>query len=258
MFVLKESARDVWLLGIVVLMSVAANLPEDFADRFSVDKKYLLLGLTAVLLVSLIRYLRLGLVLVTCVLVLGANLPAALAEQFNVEQGVLTFTLFAMVVVTLANRLIKMPTGMESKQVVNSAYGTKALFSAVLKGSVNTVQGLIQSGVDVNVRTLSGKTPLMAASYRGYSDIVQMLVAAGADVDAVDNGGHTAMSIGKRMGYSRVVTLLKIAGAGESVPPLKFVKNGEQPAQGQPGDQRERDADADKITEPVAAGIHHE
>lgn len=258
MFVLKESARDVWLLGMVVLMSIAANLPEDLASRFAVDKKYLLLGLTLVLMVSLIRYVRLGLVLVTFVLVLGANLPAELANQFNIDQSAMIFTLIAMVVLALANHIVKMPTGMESKQVVNSAYGAKALFSAVLKGSVNTVQRLIQSGVDVNVRTLSGKTPLMAAAYRGYPDIVQMLVAAGADVDAMDSSGNTAMSIGKRVGYSRVVMLLKIAGASESLAPLKLVESGQQPTQGQPGDQREGDADADKVTEPVAAGVHDE
>jgi hypothetical protein len=258
MFVLKESSRDVWLLGLVVLMSIAANLPDDFASRFSLDKRYLLLGLTMVLMFSLIRYVRAGLVLVTLVLVLGANLPAELASQFNIAQGVLTFTLIAMVALALANRIIKMPTGMEAKQVANSAYGAKALFSSVLKGNVNAVQTLIQSGVNVNCRTMSGKTPLMAAAYRGYPDIVQMLIAAGADVDMVDSAGNTAMSVGKRMGYSRVVTLLKIAGASDIVPPLKLVKDGQQPAQRQPGDQRERNAHADEIAEPVAARVHHQ
>jgi hypothetical protein len=257
MFVIKESSRDKWLLGLVVLMSVAANLPDDVASRISVDKKYLLLGLTAVLMVSLVRYVRIGLVLVTLVLVVGANLPAELAKQFGIDQTVMTFTLVALVVIALANRIIKIPTGLDSTHMANSVYGAKALFNAVLKGSVTTVQQLIRSGASVNVRTVSGKTPLMAASYRGYPDIVQMLIAAGADVDAVDTKGNTALSIGRRMKYSRVVTLLKIAGARDSVSPLKLVRDGKKPAQNRPGTQRQRYANAHKVAEPITAGVNH-
>jgi uncharacterized protein len=67
--------------------------------------------------------------------------------------------------------------------------------------------------VNVNVRTISGKTPLMAACYKGYSDIVHLLVDSGADVNGKDSTGDTALRIASRGGYSRIVELLKKAGA---------------------------------------------
>lgn len=213
MFVIKESSRDMWLLALVVLMSVAANLPEELAERFSVDKKYLLIGLTCVIGISLIRYVRIGLILAVTVLVVGANLPKTMADQFNVDPSVMFFTLVVMVVVALANRIVRLPTGLEPQDTAKSTYGAKALFSAVLKGNVQVVQALIESGVNVNIRTMSGKTPLMAAAYRGYADIVQMLITAGAEVQSKDSQNNTALNVAKRMGFSRVVALLKIAGA---------------------------------------------
>jgi len=213
MFVLRESSRDIWLLILVVLISIAANLPDGWAGPYTIDKKYLLIALTAVVAVSLIRYVRLTLILVTVVLVVGANLPKDLAAKFGIDQLVLLITLLLMVAVAVMFRLLKMPTGLEPKHMATTTYGAKALFSAVLKGNVGAVGQLIGSGVDVNIRTVSGKTPLMAASYKGYSDIVQMLLDAGANANAVDASGNTALKVAERMGYSRVVALLQLGGA---------------------------------------------
>jgi len=213
MFVLRESSRDVWLLIMVVLISVAANLPDEWAGAYTIDKKYLLAALTLVVAVSLIRYVRLTLVLVTVVLVVGANLPKELANQFGIDQLVLLITLMVMVAAAISYRLLKMPTGLEPQHIAATSYGAKALFSSVLKGNIGAVGQLIGSGVNVNIRTVSGKTPLMAASYKGYSDIVQMLLDAGANVHVADSKGNTALKVAERMGFSRVATLLKMAGA---------------------------------------------
>ncbi len=235
MFVLKESSRDRWLLILVVLMSAAANLPESWTSDVSLDKKWLLVGLMLIIAVSLVRYVRTGLILVTAVLVLGANLPAELAGYFNIDPAVMLYTLGIMVAIPLANRYLKLPTGLEPKQVAKTAYGAKALFHAVLKGNVPVVQTLIDSGVNVNVRTVSGKTPLMAAAFRGYTDIAQLLISAGADIHSMDRDGSTALTVAQNHGYSRIVALLKIANEKErekareapiDVQPIKAVSNG--------------------------------
>jgi len=67
--------------------------------------------------------------------------------------------------------------------------------------------------VNVNVRTVSGKTPLMAAAYKGYTDIVQILLDAGADVTVKDRSGDTAARMAARGGFSRTVDLLRKKGA---------------------------------------------
>lgn len=213
MFVLRESSRDIWLLVLVILISIAANLPDKWAGPYTIDKKYLLIALTLVVAVSLIRYVRLTLILATVVLVVGANLPSDLAQKFGIHQLALVVTLLVMVAVAVAYKVLRLPTGLETNRTANTVYGAKALFGSVLKGNVSSVGQLIASGVNVNIRTATGKTPLMAASYKGYGDVVQMLLEAGANVDVTDAKGNTALNIAQRMGHSRVVTLLTMAGA---------------------------------------------
>lgn len=214
MLVLRQSKYDIILLIIVVVLSIAANLPDEFAF---VDRRVLLATLAIIVGVALVRYVRISLVLVTAVLVAGANLPNDLAEQFNIDPKIMLLTLVAMVCVAIFNHYVKrVPTGEEPQHMARSLHGAKALFNAVMKGNVQAVQQLIQSGVNVNVRTLTGKTPLMAAAFKGYADIVQMLLSAGANANAQDSEGNTALSIAQFKGYSRIVAFLKMAGADDS------------------------------------------
>ncbi|MEK7223171.1 MAG: ankyrin repeat domain-containing protein, partial [Pseudomonadota bacterium] len=146
---------------------------------------------------------------------IGANLPSDLAKEFGVDPQIMLFGLIAMVLVSLANKFLKLPTGLDKTGRSKSAHGAAALFNAILKGRTAVVQTLMEQGVNVNVRTISGKTPLMAAAYKGYSDIIQMLLDNGADVNAKDGRNDTAVKISVRGGYTRITELLKKAGALE-------------------------------------------
>lgn len=211
MLILRQSRYDFLLLGLVVVLSIGANLPDDFAI---VDKRVLLAALALILAICLVRYVRISLVLVTAVLIVGANLPEGMAEEFGIDRSILLLTLVAMVGAAIFNHYSKkIPTGEEPEAVARSVHGAKALFNAVLKGNVNVVQALVKSGVNVNVRTLTGKTPLMAASYKGYADVVQMLLNAGAEPNARDSEGTAALDVARHRGYSRIVAYLKMAGA---------------------------------------------
>lgn len=212
MIVLKETSRDVWLLLLVVLMALAANLPEDVAAAYSIEKKYLLMALTGIIAVSILRYLRFTLVLMTVVLAIGANLPAELAGRFNVDSSIMLFTLLVMVVIAAVNRFLKVIPDRPRPRLHNSVHGARALIKAISTGNVQHVQRLIQSGVNVNVATLSGKTPLMLAAFTGYADIVQLLINAGAEIHARDREGNTAMSIAERKGFTRIKALLSTQG----------------------------------------------
>ena len=210
---LKEGSRDWWFVGAVVLLSIGANLPESITQRFSFDKRILLIFLAAIVVVSLVKYLRMALVVVTLALTLGANLPPKLAEEFGVDPAIMFFSLFVLILIPLANRLIKfIPTGYEAKHVSKSSHGLKLLFTASMKGDVPVVQRLVEVGVNVNGRTVSGLTPLMAAASRGYSDIVELLIHSGSEVNSKDNRGRTALLLAESLGYSRTVAFLKRAG----------------------------------------------
>lgn len=208
MIILKESSKDLWLLALVVLIALAANLPEEFASAYSIEKKYLLMALTAIIAVSILRYVRFTLLLMTVVLAVGANLPAELAGRFNIDSSIMLFTLLVMVVVAVVNRFLNVIPDKTPARLQSSVHGARALIKAISSGNVKNVQRLIQSGVNVNVTTLSGKTPLMLAAFTGYADIVQLLINAGASIHARDRDGNTAISIAERKGFSRIKTLL--------------------------------------------------
>jgi hypothetical protein len=211
--VLKESKRDWVLVGLVMLLAVAANLPPELQETLSIDRRILLAGLLAVVGVALVRYLKFTLILVIAILAIGANLPEEIAKEFGIDPQIMLLALVAMMVVSLSNKLLKLPTGLEKSGRSKSVHGAAALFTAILKGRVAVVQSLLQQGVNVNVKTVSGKTPLMAAAYKGYGDVVQLLLDGGADVNMRDARGDSAIKIASRAGYTRVVELLTKAGA---------------------------------------------
>jgi hypothetical protein len=201
------------LVGIVGFLAIANNLPEQWTDYLSIDRRILLGGLIGFVVVALIRYLKFALLLVVVLLAVGANLPTEIAREFGVDPQVAMLGLVVMIVISLSNKLLKLPTGLEKSGRTKTAHGAAALFTAILKGRIAVVQSLITQGVNVNVRTISGKTPLMAASFKGYSDIVQLLVDNGADTNAKDSKGDNALKIATRGGYTRIAELLKQAGA---------------------------------------------
>ena len=209
MVILKGSYGDIWLLSLVVLMALAANLPEGIAAAYSIEKRYLLMALTAIIAVSILRYVRFTLVLATVVLAIGANLPSELGETFNIYPPIMFFTLIVIVVVAVVNRFLNyVPQQPSNSALTGSVHGARALIKAIATGNVRNVQRLLKSGVNVNVTTLSGKTPLMLAAFTGYADIVQLLIDGGANIHARDKDGNTALNIAERKGYTRIKALL--------------------------------------------------
>jgi ankyrin repeat protein len=214
--ILKETPRDWGLVAVVVLLSIGANLPEEWTAWINFDRRFLLGGLIAVIAVALVRYLKFTLILVIVALAAGANVPEDVAREFGIDPQISLLGLVAMIVISLSNRLLRLPTGLEKSGRSKTAHGAAALFTAILKGRIAVVQSLLNQGVNVNVRTVSGKTPLMAAAYKGYSDIVQMLLDNGADVTSKDGRSDTAEKIAERGGYTRIVELLKKGNTGSA------------------------------------------
>ena len=213
MFVLRESSKDWFVVAVVALLAIGANLPPEWAQIVSIDQRYLLVGLMAIVGVSLVRYLNFSLVLIVAILALGANMPRDLAEKFGIDTNILLLALVSMIVMSLSNRLLKLPTGLEKQQGAKSTHGAAALFNAIVNGRLATVEALISAGANVNVRTVNGTTPLMVASSKGYSDIVKVLLDHGADPRAKKADGVSALAIAEHGGFSRTVDILRRAAA---------------------------------------------
>jgi len=73
---------------------------------------------------------------------------------------------------------------------------------------------LLQYGIDPNLKSYDGMTPLHTAAYDGYPEIVPALIAAGAELDALDDRGCTPLTYSSRdhMG-TEITQMLLDAGA---------------------------------------------
>ena len=91
--------------------------------------------------------------------------------------------------------------------------GWTALLCAVSRGQMDVVKLLLDKGADVNAKGEHGWTPLMEAANRGHSDAAKLLLKKGADVNLKHEYGWTALKIAKGKGNKDIVELLKAHGA---------------------------------------------
>ncbi|KAH6972639.1 hypothetical protein EDB80DRAFT_360245 [Ilyonectria destructans] len=77
----------------------------------------------------------------------------------------------------------------------------------------NTVQMLLEKGVDVNAKGGRYGSALQAASAKGYDKIVQLLLEKGADVNAKGGSYESALQVASERGHDKIVQLLLEKGA---------------------------------------------
>lgn len=210
-FSLSKLTKDIFLVALVSLMSIGANLPESVINKYGIDQKYLLVGLVAVLGFSIVRYLKFTLVLVIAILFVGANMPAELAKEMGVDPHVMLLALMAMVVTSFINFIIRLPKGVKPLAQVNSLHGSRTLCHASSKGHASMVYSLISAGINPNFRDEKGQLPLVVAAANGHALVVKLLVDNGADVTARDVSGMTALDAANKAGFSQTALLLRNA-----------------------------------------------
>ncbi|MDX5151423.1 MAG: ankyrin repeat domain-containing protein [Acidiferrobacterales bacterium] len=208
MFLFRETKKDWYLVALVLILSIGANLPDYIAQRIYINKEFLLLALMAMVAVSLVRYLKFALLLIVVILTIGANLPEQIAEQIGVDRTLLMLGLALMIATSFANKVLKLESGLEKKAGNVSLHGATALFKAISYGRITAVETLLENGVNVNVKTVSGITPLIMAATKGYADIVKLLLDHGAHPGSIGKDGKTAREFAEELGYTRVVEMI--------------------------------------------------
>ena len=206
--------KDYVILGIVTFMSLGANLPPQLIGLNGIDRRLLLVGLLVVVAIALVRYSKFALVLAVAILAVGANLPAEIAGALNIEPKILLLTLAAIVLFSLANRLLKLPTGLDKQQGFSNE-GVQALLKATAAGRTQVASRLIDAGTNVNARSRRGYTALMIAASHGHEEIVQLLLNKGADLTTVDSEGRNALQFAKEAGRDKCVAYLLVACKAE-------------------------------------------
>ena len=83
--------------------------------------------------------------------------------------------------------------------------GRSSIHHASIYGVLETVELLLERGVNADCPTTDGKTPVLLAAVEGHADIVRLLAQHGADVDRV---------------YEDAMTPLSAAASGQHLPAM--------------------------------------
>lgn len=93
----------------------------------------------------------------------------------------------------------------------SNMYGDTAVSLASDQGHYETVYILLKAGADINAMSKHSFTPIYNACYMGHSDIVWLLLANGADMNKGRmEGRFTCSQIASRRGHTEVVKILEI------------------------------------------------
>jgi ankyrin repeat protein len=93
-----------------------------------------------------------------------------------------------------------------------------ALIMASQNGHQHVVEFLLEcEGIDCNIRSSLGHTPLRQASQGGHLEVVKALVKAKAHVNARTNNGDTALMAASEQGRAEVVNFLLQNGARDGI-----------------------------------------
>jgi class 3 adenylate cyclase len=218
-------SSEVWLLLVVSLMALGANLPDDMIGNV-VERNLLLIALVATVFISLFRYLRLMLFLTVSMLSIGANLPEQLATQLGISRTALIVASGVLVAVALLYKLYQRqkpqdetaaehaPVASETEVAVSHLRDTiesrAAVIAAILNGDFAALHQLLISDVEVNF-SQDGQIPIFLAIEKGSVDIVLLLLIHGAKLRIKNQIGLTPIDFALKLRFARVAKILHYA-----------------------------------------------
>ena len=223
-FNIKSS--EVWLLLIVSLMALAANLPENMLGN-TVDRNILLIILAVTVFISLFRYLKLMLFITVSILAIGANLPDQLATQIGISPAAMIVASGVLVVFSFMYKLYQQrkpgsktaderefESTMEVPAAVSHLRDTMdsrlSVISAILNGDFAALHQMLISDVEVNF-SQDGDIPIFLAIEKGNADIVLLLLIHGAKLRIKNQHGLTPTDLALKLRFARIAKILHYA-----------------------------------------------
>lgn len=215
---LQFNSRELLIMIAAAVMSLLVNLPDDMLGKL-VDRKALLAGLIALVVVALFKYLQIYLLLTITILAIGANLPSDLAVSMGVSKTAMIISLGILIVIGLLNRVMKLlPEKHHHEEMAEEDYGDprQKLMNAIMHGDQVTLTRLLVMNLNPNFE-IDGTSPLHFAAERGYPEMVRMLINYGADFRKKDAAGRTALEIAlDKKKFVQTTELLHNAGKSYS------------------------------------------
>ncbi|MEQ1531971.1 MAG: hypothetical protein HOO97_06925 [Sideroxydans sp.] len=225
---IQIKSGEIWLLLIVSLMALGANLPANMIGNV-VDHNLLLIALVVTVFISLFRYLKFMLFLTVSVLSIGANLPDQLAVQLEISRTVMIFATGVLVIVALLYKLYyrqksisstateayvdvesttDMPTAVSYLR--DTMESRTSVLTAINSGDFAALHQLLISDVEVNF-SQEGNIPIFVAIEKGIVDIVLLLLIHGAKLKIKNRNGLTPTEFALKLRFARIAKLLHYA-----------------------------------------------
>jgi hypothetical protein len=136
--------------------------------------------------------------------VIDATKAAALRRPFNTIRFYVDHKRTSVVFL----RSSKIETTTQTQRIINWAKGA---------GEVDTLEGLILDGAEVDRPDANGRTPLMYAAQAGQTERALLLIEHGIDVNAMRADGETALMAGAKSPEGNTATLEALVEAGADV-----------------------------------------
>lgn len=97
---------------------------------------------------------------------------------------------------------------------LNTNYeGFSPLVIAIMKENYEIIYLLLERGVDVNIKTNTGKTALFEAVRNSDVDLIEELISRGANVNEQDRSGETTLMLATQINKLNIIKLLVALGA---------------------------------------------
>ncbi|KAL2842053.1 hypothetical protein BJY01DRAFT_249287 [Aspergillus pseudoustus] len=93
--------------------------------------------------------------------------------------------------------------------------GETELHVAAAAGHVEVVRSLLESGANINARSMGGRTALMLAADNGNTAVVDLLLSRRADHSIEDDEGSLALDLAAWSGHNAIVQLLLMRMIGQ-------------------------------------------
>jgi class 3 adenylate cyclase len=222
----KFKSGDIWLLVIVSLMALGANLPDTVLGNV-VDRNLLLIALAVTVFIALFRYLRLMLFLTVSILAIGANLPDQLASQLDISRTAFIVASGVLVLVALLYKLLdrqKAESATADRQryaeltgpqvavshLRDSIESRASVLSAIANGDFAALHQLLISDVEVNF-SQDGRIPIFLAIEKGNADVVLLLLIHGAKLKIRNQHGLSPIDVALKLRFARIAKILHYA-----------------------------------------------
>ena len=112
------------------------------------------------------------------------------------------------------------------------AYGNTALIAAASNEQSEMVTHLLAAGANVNAANKKELTALMGAAAKGDFELAHQLIASGADANYKNNDGETALFLAVKYGHYKAAKVLLNAGANpniQNIVPANYPNSGFTP-----------------------------